>query len=697
MNLVNYHTKDAIAYVAMAKAPLNALDMDMIAALHEAMDRARRDSAVLGVVLFGEARMFSAGADIREFDAPDTLRPALQELCSAIECLCKPVVAAIHTCALGGALELAVGCHARIAMIGSRLGLPEVSLGLLPGGGGTQRVPRLVGTTQALQLMIGGKPIDAAQAHAIGLVDEVVTSDLLASAAAAVIRLATGASCRVTSRLPADVSSESLAEIERRRTQTARLSTPAQAAIVECVDRAMKHAPEDALAFEWRELIKLMHTPQSRALRHLFFAEKEAARLSTGAAPEALVPIRRIAVVGAGTMGSGIATCFLAAGFPVVLLDVADAALERGRDAIQRALDAGVRRGRWSCAESANFIDRLTTATDLEEAASADLVIEAVFENLSLKREVMQRLGKIVTHDAILATNTSTLNVDELAAATSRPSQVIGMHFFSPAHVMRLLEIVNGRATSPRVLATAMAIAHRIGKQAVVSGVCYGFIGNRMLEGYLRETDLLLLEGASPAQIDRALEAFGMAMGPCRMLDMSGVDVSARVVEEAQRRADVSRDGAYRLVCRRLHAMGRDGQKSGVGYYRHDGQKLLPVDDQTTLYASWAAEFGIARRSSISDDEIVHRCLLASINEGFRIIDERVASREGDIDVVWTNGYGFPRHLGGPMYQARQWGLPYVIARLEEFAKRYPREPSWAAAPLLAVQAAANETTRSTA
>ncbi len=689
-----YEVRDGVAIIQMDLPPVNSQSPELRQALHASLVKAGNEASVAAVVLAGRGRMFCGGADIKEFESADIAKPDLNDICALIESMSKPVIAAIHGMALGGGLEIALSCHHRVALSGTKLGLPEVSLGILPGAGGTQRLPRLAGVEKALEMILSGKPMGADEALASGLVDVVVDDALIESAARYARKVLDNAKAlRVTSALPVDVSKLSADFFPEQSgiAQRSLASTPAYAAIVASVQAAAESASfSQGLAFEWARFTELMQSPQSRALRHLFFAQREASKLPGLSRDIKPRSIKRVGIVGAGTMGGGIAMNFISAGIPVTILDTSQASLDRGLSIVRKNYQGSVDKGRISARQMESCMALLTGTLDYADLAEADLVIEAVFEDFELKKQVCAKLGQVCKPGAIIASNTSTLDIDALAVETGRPADVLGMHFFSPANIMKLLEIVRGAETAPDVLATAMSLAKVIGKIAVVSGVCYGFIGNRMLEGYLRETDFLLLEGATPQQIDRALESFGMAMGPCRMMDMSGVDVNANVLEQRALAGGLPDDPAYRKVCRHLYSLGRTGQKSGSGYYRYEGRTLIPDADVDQIIAQLAAELGIERRTGITDKEIVERCLLPLINEGYRILEEGIAYRASDIDVVWTAGYGFPKHRGGPMHYAGQVGLETVRANMLAYGRiSGDTHAYWAAAPLIEQQAAA--------
>ena len=670
---VAYSTRDRVAVITLNVPPVNGLSQALRSGIKSALLKAKADDTIDAVVLVGGGKMFCGGADIKEFASGDVSDPDVNIICGIMETLGKPVVAAIHGFALGGGLELALGCHFRIMTPEAKVGFLEVTLGVLPGAGGTQRTPRLVGVPVALDLILSGRMIGAREALDHGLVDAVADGDLLDDAISLALR-----ACRSTDTLPiarallvkgAENIDETInAALEKvlRRTPDAE----APKAIARCIAFAASGADfDEALAFEREEFLKLMNGAQSAALRHLFFAEKDAAKIPNLDKNTPLRPVERVGIIGAGTMGSGIAMNFLNVGLPVTLLEINADALARGIETIRTTYAASVKKGRISQSQMDERMGLLHGSTSYDDLADRDLVIEAVFENMDIKQKVAAILGQACKPGAIIATNTSTLDVDVIAKATGRAQDVLGMHFFSPAHIMRLLEVVRGAKTAPDVLATVMQLARRIGKVAVVSGVCYGFIGNRMLECYLREMDFLLMEGATPAQIDAALEGFGMAMGPCRMMDMAGVDVNARVLDEREAEGALPDDPAYRALVRKLGALGRNGQKSGSGYYRYDGRNPIADPEVTRIAADLAADFGIARRNDITDQEIRDRLLYPLINEGFRILDEGVAYRDGDIDVIWTAGYGWPRLTGGPMHLAETTSLARLRDRLIELGE----------------------------
>ena len=678
---VRVETFGRVAVLTLDNPPLNAQSRPLRRAIMAAVAAAEADPAIHAIVLTGAGPTFGAGADLGELVARELEDPSPRDLHRVVEGCSKPVIAALHGLVLGGALELALACHWRIATDQARLGLPEVSLGLLPGGGGTQRLPRLVGVARAIDMMVSGKPIAAEAARAAGLLDAVVAGDLKAAALdfAALGLSPVQVSARAVDR--ASLPEGGLAAA-RAALATGRGPALAPALIIDCVEAALDQPFEAGLDVEEAAFRRCLLSPEADALLHLFFAERATARIpGLTAAPR---PVKAVGVVGAGTMGAGIATAFALAGMSVTVVEEAPAALERGLGQIRKNIEALVARGRLTPEQAAARIAAVAGSLDLGNLAPADLVVEAVFENRAVKESVLARLGEIAKPGAILATNTSTLDVDALALASGRPADVVGLHFFSPAHIMRLLEVVRGARTAPDVLATALALARPLGKIAVVSGVCYGFIGNRMLEGYLREADALVVEGVAPERIDRALEAFGMAMGPCRMMDMAGIDLGERLMTEARAAGHIPADPAYRAMTPALVAAGRFGAKTGQGFYRHDGRRAVPDPLVETLAAETAAGLGIVRGPEPSDDEIVARCILPLINEAARILDEGIAARASDVDVVWTAGYGFPTTRGGPLHFADTLGAAALVARMADFATRLGNaHGGWTAAPLL--------------
>ncbi len=691
MSVVELEKNESVAVLWVDNPPVNSISQAVRQELMLRLSEAVADDEVAALILAARGRTFMAGADITEFDAGPK-PPLLTEVVEALEAAPKPVIAALHGFALGGGLELALGCHYRLAAPGTRLGFPEVNLGIIPGATGTQRAPRLIGARAALDLITTARQIGAEEAKELGLIDRLAKGDLIADAQAfAGEIIESGAAVRRISEMAVDPATvpDGLFDETRQKLAKKRRGFEAPQVAVTAVEAAVTLPYGEGVLRE-RELVRERRvSAQSKALRHLFFAERECARIPGLPKETATRDIERVAIIGAGTMGGGIAMAFADSGFPVTLLEINQDALGAGLERIAKTYSASVARGRLTDAEAEARRGRITGTTSYDDLAGADLVIEAVFEKMEVKKQVFEALDKVARPGAILASNTSYLDLDEIAAATGRPGDVIGLHFFSPANVMKLLEIVRGARTAPEVLATATRLAKRIGKVGVVAGVCLGFIGNRMLQGYAREAGLLLLEGASPSDVDAALYGFGMAMGPFAVADLAGIDIGYMLrqsLDPAQYEAKAF------VVHNRLVEMGRKGQKTGAGFYRYEEGNRTPQPDPEveTLIAEEAAKLGIERRA-IEAPEIVDRCILALVNEGARILDEGIAYRAGDIDVVYVNGYGFPRTRGGPMHYADHLGLAEVLKTIEGFAQRFgPRW--WTPAPLLQRLAAEGST-----
>lgn len=669
---VSLERHQRIGVLRIDNPPVNALSIDVICGVGEAFDEFERDRSLAALVMHCDGRTFVVGGDIAVLDIPDFSPAPFNRTLARIEKCDRPTVAVLHGTALGGGFELALACHYRIALPGTRVGLPEIKLGLLPGSHGTQRVPRLTGAEFALDMMLSGRMIDAPTALARGLIDAIVEGEPLEAGVDYAARLVKrGAPLRRISdvrpdsgSLPAGFFARALADV------TIRLAAyPAAKALVRAVEAAVTLPYAEGAAVE-AELFEICRrSPESRALRHLFRAERETAKVPLE--PRSMTPrrIRSIGVLGAGMMGAGISIAFANAGFPVVVVEASREALDRGLGTVRKYYETSAAKGKLTPEQARDHIASIHGTVDDAALASCDLVVEAVYEDLNLKKAVFARLGAVCKPGAIIASNTSTLDLDVLAEATGRAGDVVGMHFFSPAHIMRLLEVVRGAKTAPDVLATALKVASAIKKTPVVSGVCYGFIGNRMAEPYLREADSLLLEGASPEQIDGAIESLGMAMGPCRMLDMAGVDVAAKVLVERERAGQLQPDPCYRPVVRKLYELGRLGQKTGAGYYRYDGRARMPDAETRRICAELADRLSIARRDDVGNEEIVERLLYPLINEGTRVLEEGIAYRPGDIDLVWVAGYGFPDHKGGPLFMADQIGLATIVERLARYAR----------------------------
>ena len=659
---VTFERHDDVALLRLSNPPVNGLSFAMRAALGERVAEALADDAVKAIVIAGADRMFCGGADIREFSAPPPPGAAhLPAILDEIEASPKPVVAAIHGVAAGGGMEVALACHVRLAAPGTRLGLPEVTLGILPGAGGTQRMPRLIGIEKALDVIVGGKLHPVEKAVKLGFVDECVEGDLVATAIARARQLAAdGTPLRRASKLTEHLDAargrpEIFDDFRKRMAKRAR-GFDAPYACVDCVETTLTMPYAEALKNERVVFHRLRESDQSAAQRHAFFAEREVAKIPDVPKDTPARPIETAGVVGCGTMGGGIAMSIANAGLPVTVLESSPEALDRGMAIIRKNYAATVSKGRLSQAEMDARLARITPTLEDAALGAADVVIEAVFEELPLKKEVFARLDRVCKPEAILATNTSTLDVDAIAAATVRPEQVIGTHFFSPANVMKLMENVRGARTSPETIATVMKLSKKLGKVGVLVGVCDGFVGNRMLYAYRRQADFLLEEGALPEQIDRVIYDFGLPMGPYQMADLAGLDVSWRV-----RKAQAPTRPAhlrYSPIADRICEQGRYGQKTGAGWYRYEEGSRTPIPDPAIheLIAGVSAELGITRRA-IGDDEIVPRCLYPLVNEGAKILDEGLALRASDIDVIWMHGYGFPRYRGGPMFWADLVGL----------------------------------------
>ena len=651
---VNYTLTGRIGVISVDNPPVNALSHAVRQGLLNAFETAAADDSE-AVLLICEGRTFIAGADISEFGKP-LREPWLPDLYNRIEASKKIVVSAIHGTALGGGFEAALATHYRCALASAKVGLPEVKLGLLPGAGGTQRTTRLVGVEAALGLMTSGVPIHAERALALGLVDRIVDGELLAEALAwANDLLDGGATPRRSGEQPVPAYDASIFDMHRATLAKKARGQLAPQAIVDCVEAAVTMSFDEGLRFERDRFMSLMQGEQSAALRHFFFAERQASKVEGLAKETPTRPIESVGIIGGGTMGGGIAMSFANAGIPVTLVEINDEALQRGLVIVRRNYEGSVKRGKLSEDDAAANLALISGATDYAALADVDLVIEAVFEDPGLKKEIFAKLDEACKAGAILATNTSYQDVNAIAAATRRPKDVIGLHFFSPAHIMKLLEVVRAEKTADDVLATCMRLAKRIRKVPVVSGVCYGFIGNRMLQPYARQTQLLLLEGATPAQVDAAMEGFGMAMGPLRVFDLAGLDVGYKA-RQALPESERGDPASYRVPDLLVEA-GRLGQKSGAGFYAYDeNHRPSPDVEVQRIIEESAAELGIPRRE-ISDEEIVKRLVGALLDEGREIVEEGIAQRASDIDVVYVYGYGFPAYRGGPMFYGDTAGL----------------------------------------
>lgn len=657
-------TRDnGIAVLTLDNPPVNALGHALRAPLFEALGEMNADDAVQAIVITCAGRTFIAGADISEFGKPPK-EPSLPDLIEKLESIDKPTIAAIHGTALGGGLELALGCHYRIAEKTAMIGLPEVNLGLIPGAGGTVRLPRLVGPEAALKMIVSGKPIGMDEAVRLGAVDRVAESDLLAEAVAFARDMAASKKPHIHIRARSEKLAIDLAafdEAVKAATKKARgLTAPHTAA--EAVRNAITMEFDAALDRERELFLERRDSEESAAQRHLFFATREATRVPGIPRETEARKIARAGVIGAGTMGAGIAMALANGGIPVTILEMNEEAIARGLAHIDKTYAGSVKRGSITAEEKEARTGRISGTTHYTDLADCDIVIEAVFEDMGVKRQVFTALDGVLKPGAILASNTSYLDVNEIAATTKRPQDVVGLHFFSPAHVMKLLEIVRGEETAPDVIKTALALARKIGKVPVVVGVCNGFVGNRMLAARREQNEDLLLSGATPEQVDRVFTDFGWPMGPFQMVDLAGLDISWKHRQS---------QGLTAPIADTLCEAGHFGQKSGRGFYLYEEGSRTPKPDPFVqdLIEKKAAELGVERRE-ISADEITERTLYPMINEGAKILEERIAARASDIDVVWVNGYGFPVAKGGPMFWAERFGIKTIVERLEHWHRK---------------------------
>ncbi|MCL4773956.1 MAG: enoyl-CoA hydratase/isomerase family protein [Burkholderiaceae bacterium] len=690
MSQAHYATQGEVAIITMDNPPVNGLGHALRTGIVEGVRRAQADPAIKAIVLTGAGKAFSGGADIREFNTPKALaEPTLFTVIRTVEQCPKPVVAAIHSVAMGGGLELALGCHYRVAAQGAQIALPEVKLGIIPGAGGTQRLPRLVPLEMAINMIVSGNPVKSEKFRGTRLFDDIIDRDLLAGATAfarEVVAEGRGLP-RVRDLTVEHDDAEAFLQFARNTVKTVAKNFPAPARCVDAIAAALGDSFDAGLARERTIFLEMVQTPESKALRHAFFAERAASKIPDVPADTPTRTIASAAVIGAGTMGGGIAMNFANAGIPVKLLEVKQEALDHGLATIRRNYENSAKKGRMSAEDVDRRMTLIEPTLAYGDIAAADIVIEAVFEDMPVKEAVFRRLDEVMKPGAILATNTSTLDVNRIASFTGRPHDVIGTHFFSPANVMKLLEIVRGEKTAKDVLATTMQLSKKLRKTGVVSGVCDGFIGNRMLEQYLRQGLYMLEEGASPAQIDRAIEKFGFAMGPFRMSDLAGNDVGWFI---RKRRYVEQPHLVYPKVADRLCELGRFGQKSGAGWYRYAPGKrdALPDPAVDELIAAHRREIGVTARR-IGEDEIVHRLVFALVNEGAKILEEEIAARASDIDMIYLTGYGFPLWRGGPMLYADMAGLYNVVNRMADFAANPHGDAAfWTPAPLLARLAA---------
>ena len=675
-DVVSWDKEGEIGIITVDSPPVNALSAGVRQGLSDGVEALSNDDSVKAIVLICDGRTFIAGADITEFGKPPK-GPNLRAVQEAMEDSTKPIVAAIHGTALGGGLETALACHYRVAVPSAKVGLPEVKLGLLPGAGGTQRLPRLIGPERALKVIVDGNPLPVAEALDLDIIDEVIEGDLKAGAIAFAKKLVeSGAEPRKVRDIEIDASGLPDNFFDDFRKSIARKTRgfPAPEKIIQCIEAAVEKPFDEGMEIERAGIAELMAGNESKALRYMFFAEREVAKIPDIPKDIELRPIRKAAVMGAGTMGGGIAMNFANAGIPVTILEVAQEALDRGLGVIEGNYRNTQKKGRLTEQQVDERLGLISSTLSYEDIADADIVIEAVFENMEVKKEVFKKLDAAMKPGAILASNTSYLDLNEIASVTKRPGDVIGLHFFSPANVMRLLEIVRGEKTEKDVLATCMAMAKTIGKIGVVAGVCHGFIGNRMLSRYSTEANKMLLEGATPQQVDDVLYDFGMPMGPFTMGDLAGLDVGARARAEFPDLFPIDPD--FPVFADILAAEGRHGQKTQKGYYRYDENRTRTPDPEVeAIIAAESEKRGIERRE-ISDEEIIERCIYAAINEGARILEEGIALRPCDIDIIWINGYGFPSYRGGPMFYADTVGVGKVHAAVEKYRAKYG-DRSW--------------------
>ncbi len=692
----SYEVRGAVAVITLNNPPVNGLGLATRQAIAAGIEQAVADAAIKAIVITGAGKAFSGGADIREFGSPKAIQePNLLSLIRLCENTPKPVVAAIHTVCMGGGLELALGCHYRVVAPGAQIALPEVKLGLVPGAGGTQRLPRVLGVETALNMIVKGDPVKSEVLAALPgqkLFDRVIEGNLLDGACAFALEVADVRPLPQVRNLKAShPQGDAYFAFARNTVRAVAKNFPAPEKCVDCVEAATKKGIEEGLLFERGHFLSLMMTPESKALRHAFFGERAASKIPDVPEDTPLRTIATVGVIGAGTMGGGISMNFLNAGIPVTILETQQQALDRGVATIRKNYEAQVKKGKLKPEKYEERMALLRTTLSYEDLKACDLIIEAVFEEIGVKQQVFEKLDSVAKPGAILASNTSTLDVDKIASFTKRPADVVGMHFFSPANVMKLLEVVRGRETAKDVLATVMKVAKTIKKTAVVSGVCDGFIGNRMIEQYSRQAGFLLEEGCTPAQVDKAVEKFGFAMGPFRMGDLAGNDIGwairkRRYVEKPHMRYSKTAD----LLCEK----GRYGQKTGAGWYDYAPGKrdAIPSAEVVKMIEDHRATLGITPRK-ISDEEIVHRLVYSLVNEAAKILEEGIANKASDVDMVYLTGYGFPLWRGGPLCYADTQGLFNVVETMKRFA-RNPHDDAgfWQPAPLLAQLAAEGKT-----
>ena len=681
--VVNVSMQGEIAVVTVDSPPVNTLSRDVRAGLKAAFESLRGNAAVKGIVLACAGRTFLSGGDMREFET-GVQEPGYHEVLRLIEDSAVPVVAALYGTVMGGGLETAIACHYRIAQEGTKLGLPEITLGIIPGAGGTQRMPRLIGLAPALDMMLSGKPLTAAQAKEVSLVDTVVEADVTGAAIVYARELAAAGKGPRRTRERAVAGSEKAGEaIAARRAQLGKTfkNRNSPNVLLDAVQAAVGKPFDEGIAYERSLSSQVERAVEGRAFRHLFFSERDLRKIPGLPEDVKARKVAKVGIVGAGTMGGGISMCFANAGIPVTIVDAVQANLDRGLATIRKNYERSVSRGSLKPEQLEQRMTLITPTLDYAALADADLIIEAVFENMALKKEIFAKLDAVAKPGAVLGTNTSTLDIDEIAAVTKRPQDVIGLHFFSPANVMQLLEIVQCAKTAPDVVMTALDIAKTIRKVGVVAKVCYGFIGNRMMDPYGREAERCVMEGATPEEVDGALEEFGMAMGILAVYDMAGIDIGH--LTRVARAHLLPKDPTFYRPTALLTERGWLGQKSGRGYYRYDSadRKRTPDPEAIAMFADEAKRLGVPQRKP-SKQEIQERCLYAMINEGALLLEEGIAVRASDIDIVYASGYGFPRYRGGPMFYADTIGLKVIYDKILAFQKTLDPQ-YWQPAPLL--------------
>jgi 3-hydroxyacyl-CoA dehydrogenase len=687
----SYEVKGGTAVIILNNPPVNGLGHATRLGIFDGLKKALADKAVKAIVITGAGKAFSGGADIKEFNTPKTtLEPNLHTVIATIEAADKPVVAAVHSIAMGGGLELALGCHFRVASPGAQIALPEVKLGLLPGAGGTQRLPRVVGVETALNMIVSGNPVMSEKLAGTRLFDQMIDGDLIAGAIAFAEKVAAARPLPKVRDLKVDYPNhEAFFQFARNTVGAMAKNFPAPLKCVDCVAAAASMKFEDGLKVERDNFLALMQTTESKALRHFFFGERAASKIPDVPEDTPKRAIKSAAIIGAGTMGGGIAMNFANAGIPVTVLEMKQEALDKGLATVRRNYENTMKKGKLTQQKFDERVSLIKGTLSYDDIKNADVVIEAVFEEMGVKEKVFKKLDEVMKPGAILASNTSTLDVNKIAAFTKRPQDVIGTHFFSPANVMKLLEIVRGSKTAKDVLATTMALSKKIKKTGVVSGVCDGFIGNRMIEQYSRQAGFLLEEGCLPEQVDKAIEKFGFAMGPFRMGDLAGNDIGWAI---RKRRYAERPDMKYSKTADLLCELGRYGQKTSAGWYDYKPGDRKPYPSQLVndMIVKHSKDIGVERRK-VSDQEIIERLVYSMVNEAAHILEEGIAQRASDVDMVYLTGYGFPLHRGGPMFYADTVGLLNVVAAMDKYAKGRHGE-FWKPAPLLAKLAAEGKT-----